>query len=241
VSDDELLGIGAFAMLGGLTISSLRHYDEIALLRPARVDPSTGYRYYRRDQVRDARVVRALRALDLPLHEIKDILDAGDDARTRACLAAHRDRLSARARVLAEQLATLDQFIEKGVSVPAPKGNRIVMINIAVNDLERSRRFYEELLNVEFAEERHGDGTPHLNATFGEWNTPSWFLLALWPDSARAGTVDIGLLVEDLDRAYERALAAGATDVYGPRDIQAMPRTAQIKDPNGNQIGLYQA
>jgi catechol 2,3-dioxygenase-like lactoylglutathione lyase family enzyme len=30
------------------------------------------------------------------------------------------------------------------------------MINVAVNDLERSRRFYEELLNVEFAEERHG-------------------------------------------------------------------------------------
>jgi predicted enzyme related to lactoylglutathione lyase len=52
--------------------------------------------------------------------------------------------------------------------------------------------------------------------------------------------VDIGFLVEDLDRAYDRALAAGETEVYGPRDIQGMPRTAQIKDPSGNQIGLYQ-
>ena len=115
------------------------------------------------------------------------------------------------------------------------------MINVAVNDLERSRRFYEELLNVEFAEERHGDGPLHLNTTFGEWNTPSWFLLALWPDSDRAGTVAIDFLVDDLDQAYERALAAGATDVYGPREIRGMPRTAQLKDPSGNHIGLYQA
>lgn len=122
--------------------------------------------------------------------------------------------------------------------MPATKGNRIVMINIAVGDLERSRGFYEELLDVEFAEERHDDGPLHLNATFGEWNTPSWFLLSLWPNSDRAGTVDIGFLVEDLDSAYERALKAGATDVYGPREIQGMPRTAQIKDPSGNHIGL---
>jgi predicted enzyme related to lactoylglutathione lyase len=42
--------------------------------------------------------------------------------------------------------------------MPSIQGSRIVMINVAVNDLEWSRRFYEELLNVEFAEERHGDG-----------------------------------------------------------------------------------
>jgi catechol 2,3-dioxygenase-like lactoylglutathione lyase family enzyme len=40
--------------------------------------------------------------------------------------------------------------------MPSVQGSRIAMINVAVNDLERSRRFYEELLNVEFAEERHG-------------------------------------------------------------------------------------
>jgi DNA-binding transcriptional MerR regulator len=241
VSDEELLGIGAFAMLGGLTVEALRHYHEIGLLIPARVEPSTGYRFYQREQIRDAQVVRALRAVELPLSEIKDVLQCEDEARLRACLLAHRERLSTRARLVAEQLAMLEQFIEKGVSVPVPKGNRIVMINIAVEDLERSRRFYEELLEVEFAEERHGDGPLHLNATFGEWNTPSWFLLSLWPDVDRAGTIDIGFIVEDLDRAYERALAAGGSNVHAPRDTQGMPRTAQIEDPNGNQIGLYQA
>jgi DNA-binding transcriptional MerR regulator len=240
VSDDGLLGIGALALLGGLTISSLRHYDEIGLLKPARVDPNTHYRYYRPGQVRDAQIVRALRALDLPLNDIRDVLESGDDAFIRQRLVAHRDRLSARAHLLSEQLVTVDQFIEKGVSVPTVKGNRIVMINIAVNELDRSLQFYEELLEVKFAEERHGDGPLHLNATFGEWNTPSWFLVSLWQDPDRAGTVDIGFLVENLDEAYERALTAGAAAVYGPRRIEGMPRTAQVTDPSGNSIGLYQ-
>jgi predicted enzyme related to lactoylglutathione lyase len=118
--------------------------------------------------------------------------------------------------------------------------NRIVMINLAVADLESARGFYEDLLEVTFAEERHGDGPAHVNATFGQWNTDSWFLVALWPDVDRAGTADIGFLVNDLDAAYERALAAGATDVHPPMDIPGMPRVAQVHDPSGNAIGLYQ-
>jgi DNA-binding transcriptional MerR regulator len=236
-----MLSIGSFSLLTGLSIPSLRHYDEIGLLEPASVDQSTRYRYYRRSQVRDGHVVRHLRALDMPLSEIRQILQSGDDARTRECLIAHRKRLSAQTNLLRNQLATLDDFIERGAPVAAAQGNRIVMINIAVDDLLRSRQFYEELLNVEFAEERHDEGPPHLNATFGEWNTANWFLLALWPNEERAGTADVGFLVEDLDRAYERALAAGATEVYAPRDIQGMPRTAQLKDPSGNDVGLYQA
>ena len=42
--DDQLLTIGRFARLSGLSIGALRHYDELDLLRPARVDPETGYR-----------------------------------------------------------------------------------------------------------------------------------------------------------------------------------------------------
>jgi predicted enzyme related to lactoylglutathione lyase len=117
------------------------------------------------------------------------------------------------------------------------------MINIPVNDLAQSRRFYEEMLQVELTEESHEDGSTHLNATFGEWNTPSWFLLSLWPDEERAGTADIGFLVEDLDQAYERARSVGASSVHEPRFIEGMPRTALVtdpSDPSGNHIGLYQ-
>jgi DNA-binding transcriptional MerR regulator len=39
---EDLLSIGRFSHLSGLTIKALRHYDEIGLLRPARVDDSSG-------------------------------------------------------------------------------------------------------------------------------------------------------------------------------------------------------
>ena len=69
-----MLTIGRFADATGLTAKALRHYDEIGLLVPARVDPDNGYRYYDPAQVEDAVTIRRLRALELPLDEIKDLL-----------------------------------------------------------------------------------------------------------------------------------------------------------------------
>jgi DNA-binding transcriptional MerR regulator len=66
-----MLTIGRFADATGLTAKALRHYDEIGLLVPARVDPDDGYRYYDATQIEDAVTIRRLRALELPLDEIK--------------------------------------------------------------------------------------------------------------------------------------------------------------------------
>ena len=39
--------IGAFAQVSGVSAKTLRFYDQVGLLRPTRVDPRTGYRFYR--------------------------------------------------------------------------------------------------------------------------------------------------------------------------------------------------
>lgn len=240
MGDDDLLTIGSFGLLCGLSIPALRHYDETGLLKPAYVDERTSYRYYQPDQVRIGRMIRALRGVGLPVDEIRDVLDAWDDDYVRSLLIRHRERLAERADVVKEMIESMDRYIEKGVVMPEVRGSRIAMVNIGVNELEISRRFYEEVFGVEFAEEKHPDGVTHLNASFGTWPSDSFFLIQLWPNSDRAGTADIGFLVEDLDAAYKKALAAGATDVHGPKDIEGMPRVAQVKDPSGNDIGLYQ-
>ena len=41
-----MLSIGAFARIGRVSPRMLRHYDEIGLLQPERVDEATGYRSY---------------------------------------------------------------------------------------------------------------------------------------------------------------------------------------------------
>ena len=75
-----MLTIGAFAKACRLSPKALRLYDELDLLRPARVDPDTGYRYYAAGQLERARLVAWLRRLGMPLAEIR-----------RVCLLHDRD------------------------------------------------------------------------------------------------------------------------------------------------------
>lgn len=72
--DEELLTIGRFARLSGLSAHTLRHYDDVGLLAPAVVDASSRYRRYRRDQVASAHRIAALRYVDLPIEEIRAVL-----------------------------------------------------------------------------------------------------------------------------------------------------------------------
>lgn len=69
----DMLTIGAFARACRLSPKALRLYDELELLRPARVDPDSGYRYYAADQLERARLVAWLRRLGMPLAGIREV------------------------------------------------------------------------------------------------------------------------------------------------------------------------
>jgi protein phosphatase len=73
--DVGLLTIGAFARASGLSPKALRLYDELGLLRPASVDPVSGYRLYAADQLEQARLVAWLRRLGMPLARIKVVCE----------------------------------------------------------------------------------------------------------------------------------------------------------------------
>jgi DNA-binding transcriptional MerR regulator len=105
--DDDLLPIGRFARLAGLTIGALRHYDEEGVLVPADTDTATGYRRYRRDQLAEARAVGALRDLELSLPAIRSLLEAVDHADRARILADERRRLEARVARLQRALHRL--------------------------------------------------------------------------------------------------------------------------------------
>ena len=94
--DPDLLVIGRFARLVGLSVGALRHYDELDILRPAWVDPENGYRSYRRGQLETARVIARLRDLEVPLDGIRAYLGTDDPAERRRLLIDHRKRIEAR-------------------------------------------------------------------------------------------------------------------------------------------------
>jgi DNA-binding transcriptional MerR regulator len=90
----ELLTIGDFSRMTFLTVKALRHYHDVGLLDPARTDPSSGYRYYRPEQVAQARLIRRLRDLDLPVDDVRTVLTAPDEATRNAVMVEHLDRMS---------------------------------------------------------------------------------------------------------------------------------------------------
>jgi DNA-binding transcriptional MerR regulator len=244
VTGENLVSIGAFSVLTGLSIPALRHYDDVGLLRPVSVDDRSGYRRYGLAQVATARLIRALRAVDAPIEAVRDILDARDDGdATRRILSSHRDDLVAKSREVTDRIAVLNDYIEKGIRMPESVSCRIVEVNIGVEDLDDARRFYEAVFGVTLTEERHGDGPAHLFATFGSWPSSEFFLLNLSDaerDPYRAGRANFGFLVDDLDAAHKRGLAAGGTEISAPHDEPGMPRTSAIVDPSNNLFHLYQ-
>ncbi|HLX35598.1 MAG TPA: helix-turn-helix domain-containing protein [Candidatus Limnocylindrales bacterium] len=109
-TDDELITIGRFARLSGLSIGALRHYDELDLLHPADVDRFTGYRRYRRAQLDTARVIARLRDLEVPIEDIRDVLASDDPAEQRRLIAEQRRRAQARADQLHYRMHVLTQL-----------------------------------------------------------------------------------------------------------------------------------
>ncbi|MCB0029413.1 MAG: MerR family transcriptional regulator, partial [Anaerolineales bacterium] len=67
------LSIGAVARLFDISTKTLRHYEELGLLAPARAD--NGYRCYRPADVQQILRIRQLQALGLTLEQIHDILE----------------------------------------------------------------------------------------------------------------------------------------------------------------------
>jgi effector-binding domain-containing protein len=67
--------IGEFSRFSQVTVKTLRYYDEIGLLKPAEVDPFTGYRYYSASQFPRIHRILALKDLGLTLDQIGDLIE----------------------------------------------------------------------------------------------------------------------------------------------------------------------
>jgi len=67
--------IGLFSRINHITTKTLRHYDELDLLKPEQVDYATGYRYYTNSQLPRLHKILALRQMGLSLTDIKEIIE----------------------------------------------------------------------------------------------------------------------------------------------------------------------
>ncbi|QIG40155.1 MerR family transcriptional regulator [Microbacterium sp. 4R-513] len=102
--------IGEFASFGRVSVRMLRHYDAIGLLKPARVDPYSGYRYYEPEQFAALGRIVGLRDLGIGLEQIRGVVDGSTDAAAHRAL-LHRRRAELEAQIAADRarISRLDE------------------------------------------------------------------------------------------------------------------------------------
>lgn len=113
-----LLLVGTFAKRAGLSASALRYYDDVGLLKPARVDETTGYRYYRADQLEQAELICFLRSLEMPIGELRATLAATDPTALAAHLRNYRRDVRAQLDEKARMLTEIKLFAQRQLEPP---------------------------------------------------------------------------------------------------------------------------
>ena len=141
--------IKKLAGLSGVSTRTLRYYDEIGLLKPARV-ASNGYRIYGQAQVDLLQQILFYRALEVPLEEIRRMLSDSSFDRRRA-LEGHLHALEVRKKQVETQIATVRH------TLAAMKGER------TMTDQEKFAGLRDRFL--EENQRRYG---PELEARYGK-------------------------------------------------------------------------
>jgi DNA-binding transcriptional MerR regulator len=120
-----LVTIGDFSRMTHLSVVALRHYHDVGLLRPAEIDPDSGYRFYAPEQVQIAQVIRRFRALGMPLDEIRDVLRAPDAAARNQVIVAHMQRMESQLAATQSVVTSLRSLLERAPG-PIAVSHRLV-------------------------------------------------------------------------------------------------------------------
>lgn len=110
--------IGELAERTGLSLRTIRHYDDVGLL-PATARTEGGFRVYSEDDVERLMVIKQMKPLGFSLEEMADILElfssqeTGSAGDAQAKLAAYLEKAVAERAKMARNLAQTDQLIER--------------------------------------------------------------------------------------------------------------------------------
>lgn len=108
----DALSIGDFSVITHLSIKTLRYYHQVGLLEPAEVNPHTGYRRYRVEQIPTAHIIQRFRDLGMPIDEVKAVLAAPDLDTRNALIAAHLSRLEGELEQTRQTVLSLRNLLE---------------------------------------------------------------------------------------------------------------------------------
>jgi DNA-binding transcriptional MerR regulator len=109
---DALLTIGEFSKMTYLSVKALRHYHDVGLLEPVDIDSTTGYRRYSTAQVSTAQAIRRFRELDMPLEQVRAVLDAPDVTSRNEAILTHLRHMQQQLERTQTTVASLQTLLE---------------------------------------------------------------------------------------------------------------------------------
>ena len=109
-----MLKIGDFSKLSRISIRMLRHYDDIGLLIPKRIDNFTNYRYYSEEQLTVAGRITLLKEMGFSLLIVKEILKCYDNPKALTdYLTVKQAEMQAEEAEIQQRLLLLDTAIKR--------------------------------------------------------------------------------------------------------------------------------
>jgi len=127
-SDQKLLKIGDLAKRVGVTVRTVRYYEELGLFSPANISPG-GFRLYTENDLRKLNYIKRFRDLDFPLNEILQLLSSSDGSQNKL------DKISSSLALLQKQLEQVE--------------NKMKELEDIKNDLNRAVQLLHECSNCQ--------------------------------------------------------------------------------------------
>lgn len=124
--------VGEFSKICQVSVKTLHHYDRLDLLKPADVDPVTGYRYYSREQVSRMLLIKRIKRYGFSLEEVRDFLACTDESARFLKLKKQKEQLtkqmSGMEQIIRELSAHLQDFERTGDSMGYQKKYEIQLV-----------------------------------------------------------------------------------------------------------------
>ena len=147
-----MLKIGDFSRLARVTIKALRYYDELGLLKPAKIDSFTGYRYYSADQLPRLHRIIALKDMGLSLEEITRLLqDDVSISHILDLLRTKQETIKQRLEEESERLKRVEDWIMEVENENKLPVYEIVIKKIPPLQVVSARTLIPNTFNVELA------------------------------------------------------------------------------------------
>ena len=170
--EKKMMKIGEMARFNRVSISTLRLYDKVGILKPCHTDPETNYRYYSIHQKARLDMIQYMKEVGMSLGEIREILKKGDIQLIESTLISKKRQVKEEIAQMELRLGAISRAIESVerfrkapdcgmITVEYIPHRTIYVMHTDINFYDHDISVYEEILE-ELKENIIGQGLPQV-------------------------------------------------------------------------------